>query len=103
MTLSGLEPGSRYQFRVKAVNSLGHSPASIVSDPVTITVHRTAVVAPVFVSGIEDRVALENDQVFYIFLLLIQLKIVIINKVDFNNITNPYNDNINCIIQDKTN
>jgi len=28
-----------------------------------MTVHRAAVVAPVFVSGIEDRVALENDQV----------------------------------------
>lgn len=65
LTLSGLEPGCRYQFRVKAVNSLGHSPPSVVSDPVTMTVHRTAIVAPVFISGIEDRVALENDQVRY--------------------------------------
>lgn len=63
LTLSGLEPGWRYQFRVKAVNSLGHSLPSAVSDPVTMTVHRSAVVAPVFVRGIEDRVALENDQV----------------------------------------
>lgn len=63
LTLSGLEPGWRYQFRVKAINASGQSPPSIVSDPVTMTVHRTAVVAPVFVCGIEDRVALENDQV----------------------------------------
>lgn len=63
LTLSGLEPGWRYQFRVKAINASGQSPPSIVSDPVTMTVHRTAVVAPVFVRGIEDRVALENDQV----------------------------------------
>uniref|UniRef100_A0A2H8TSL4 Titin n=1 Tax=Melanaphis sacchari TaxID=742174 RepID=A0A2H8TSL4_9HEMI len=63
LTLSGLEPGWRYQFRVKAINAFGQSPPSIVSDPVTMTVHRTAVVAPVFVCGIEDRVALENDQV----------------------------------------
>jgi len=63
LTLSGLEPGWRYQFRVKAANSSGHSPPSSVSDPVTMSVHRTAVVAPVFVRGIEDRVALENDQV----------------------------------------
>lgn len=63
LTLSGLEPGWRYQFRVKAINASGQSPPSVVSDPVTMTVHRTAVVAPVFVCGIEDRVALENDQV----------------------------------------
>ncbi|XP_050422468.1 uncharacterized protein LOC126834526 isoform X2 [Adelges cooleyi] len=63
LTLGGLEPGWRYQFRVKAANSLGQSTPSVVSDPVTITVHRTAVVAPVFVRDIEDRVALENDQV----------------------------------------
>ncbi|XP_060843297.1 muscle M-line assembly protein unc-89 [Rhopalosiphum padi] len=63
LTLSGLEPGWRYQFRVKAFNASGQSPPSVVSDPVTMTVHRTAVVAPVFVCGIEDRVALENDQV----------------------------------------
>lgn len=63
MTLSGLEPGWRYQFRVKAVSSSGNSLPSAVSDPVTMTVHRAAVVAPVFVRGIEDRVALENDQV----------------------------------------
>ncbi|KAF0714487.1 muscle M-line assembly protein unc-89 isoform X1, partial [Aphis craccivora] len=62
LTLSGLEPGWRYQFRVKAINASGQSPPSVVSDPVTMTVHRTAVVAPVFVCGIEDRVALENDQ-----------------------------------------
>lgn len=63
LTLSGLEPGWRYQFRVKATNASGNSPPSIVSDPVAITAHRTAIVAPVFVRGIDDRVALENDQV----------------------------------------
>jgi len=63
LTLGGLEPGWRYQFRVKAVNPSGQSPPSPVSDPVTMTAHRAAVVAPVFVRGIDDRVALENDQV----------------------------------------
>ncbi|XP_050542211.1 muscle M-line assembly protein unc-89-like isoform X1 [Daktulosphaira vitifoliae] len=63
LTLGGLEPGWRYQFRVKAANSRGFSSPSVISDPVTITLNRTAVVAPVFVVSIEDRVALENEQV----------------------------------------
>lgn len=40
LTLSGLEPGWRYQFRVFAENAVGMSDASDFSEPLTVTLQR---------------------------------------------------------------
>lgn len=63
LTLSGLEPGWRYQFRVRARNGLGVSEPSALSDPLTVTLQRSAASAPRFDLELKDTVALENDQV----------------------------------------
>lgn len=64
LTLSGLEPGWRYQFRVRAQNALGLSQPSEVSEPLTVTLQRAAVAcAPHFNPELKDTVALENEQV----------------------------------------
>jgi len=64
LTLSGLEPGWRYQFRVRAQNALGFSQPSEVSEPLTVTLQRVAVAcAPHFDLELKDTVALENEQV----------------------------------------
>lgn len=65
LTLSGLEPGWRYQFRVRAQNALGLSQPSEVSEPLTVTLQRTAAAAcaPRFDLELKDTIALENEQV----------------------------------------
>ncbi|KAG4071785.1 hypothetical protein HA402_011939 [Bradysia odoriphaga] len=63
LTLSGLEPGWRYQFRVTAENAVGASDYSELSDPVTVTLQRNAVTPPRFVYEIQDTVAVENEKV----------------------------------------
>lgn len=63
LTLSGLEPGWRYQFRVRAQNSLGISQPSELSDPLTVTLQRSAATIPHFELELKDTTALENEQV----------------------------------------
>ena len=64
LTLSGLEPGWRYQFRVRARNGLGLSEPSELSDPLTVTLQRSAASAPRFDLELKDTTALENEQVY---------------------------------------
>lgn len=64
LTLSGLEPGWRYQFRVRAQNAVGLSQSSELSDPLTVTLQRAAASAPQFISELNDTIVLENEQVF---------------------------------------
>jgi titin len=63
LSLSGLEPGWRYQFRVIAENYLGKSEPSELSDPLTVTLQRTGISPPRFTIDLQDTVALENEKV----------------------------------------
>lgn len=63
LTLSGLEPGWRYQFRVRAQNGLGLSLPSELSDPLTVTLQRSVATAPRFDLELKDTISLENEQV----------------------------------------
>lgn len=63
LTLSGLEPGWRYQFRVSAESDAGRSEPGELSEPLTVTLSRSAAAAPCFLLGLHDTVALENDKV----------------------------------------
>lgn len=64
LNLSGLEPGWRYQFRVRAQNSLGLSAPSEISEPLTVTLQKATVAcAPHFDLELKDTIALENEQV----------------------------------------
>lgn len=63
LTLSGLEPGWRYQFRVSAKNSIGFSEPGELSELLTVTLQRTAASAPNFITELCDIVALENEKV----------------------------------------
>lgn len=72
LTLSGLEPGWRYQFRVRAQNAVGLSRPSEISDPLTVTLQRSASSAPHFDLEVKDTTVLENEQV----ILLIETKLV---------------------------
>ncbi|KAL1501725.1 hypothetical protein ABEB36_007001 [Hypothenemus hampei] len=62
ITLSGLEPGWRYQFRVSAENAVGISSPSEISEPITVTLQRSAVTAPKFTQEVSETVALENEK-----------------------------------------
>ncbi|XP_050073452.1 titin-like [Anopheles maculipalpis] len=63
LSLSGLEPGWRYQFRVMAENIVGRSESSELSDPLTVTLQRNAISAPRFVHELFDGTAVENEKV----------------------------------------
>lgn len=63
LTLSGLEPGWRYQFRVSAQNVVGLSDPGELSDLLTVTLQRTAASAPFFVKELHDTNAIENEKV----------------------------------------
>lgn len=63
LTISGLEPGWRYQFRVTAENAIGYSEPSPLSEPLAIFVHRSAAIAPYFITELNDIVVLENEKV----------------------------------------
>uniref|UniRef100_A0A182JTX8 Titin n=1 Tax=Anopheles christyi TaxID=43041 RepID=A0A182JTX8_9DIPT len=63
LSLSGLEPGWRYQFRVMADNIVGRSESSELSDPLTVTLQRNAISAPRFVHELFDATAVENEKV----------------------------------------
>ncbi|XP_072764145.1 uncharacterized protein [Anoplolepis gracilipes] len=63
LTLSGLEPGWRYQFRVRAQNAVGLSRPSEISEPLTVTLQRAAAAcAPHFDLELKDTTVLENEQ-----------------------------------------
>ncbi|XP_018574015.1 uncharacterized protein LOC108913039 [Anoplophora glabripennis] len=66
VTISGLEPGWRYQFRVSAENAVGMSDPSELSEPITVTLQRSAVTAPRFTQELEDKVALENEKIEFV-------------------------------------
>lgn len=66
LTIGGLEPGWRYQFRVAAENAVGFSDHSELSEPVTVTLQRSAVTAPRFLQELEDTTALENEKAEFI-------------------------------------
>lgn len=66
ITISGLEPGWRYQFRVRAENAVGFSDPSELSDPITVTLQRNAITAPRFIEELKDVVALENEKLEFV-------------------------------------
>ncbi|KAG7197721.1 hypothetical protein KM043_013075 [Ampulex compressa] len=66
LTLSDLEPGWRYQFRVRAQNALGLSLPSEISDPLTVTLQRAAASAPHFDLELKDTVVLESEQAEFV-------------------------------------
>ncbi|KAL0279932.1 UNVERIFIED_CONTAM: hypothetical protein PYX00_001382 [Menopon gallinae] len=63
LTLTGLEPGWRYQFRVSAENDIGRSPPGEISEVLTVTSQRTAATSPHFNVELQDTIALENEKV----------------------------------------
>ncbi|KAK9500387.1 hypothetical protein O3M35_001664 [Rhynocoris fuscipes] len=66
LTLSGLEPGMRYQFRVTAENCMGRSEPSQISEPFAISYSRGVAVAPVFIRTLMDTTAIENEKVEFL-------------------------------------
>ncbi|XP_012219362.1 muscle M-line assembly protein unc-89 [Linepithema humile] len=67
LTLSGLEPGWRYQFRVRAQNAVGLSRPSEVSEPLTVTLQKAvAACAPNFDLELKDTITLENEQAEFV-------------------------------------
>nr|XP_022916214.1 titin homolog [Onthophagus taurus] len=66
LTLSGLEPGWRYQFRVCAENAVGLSDPSELSDPLIVTLQRSTITTPRFTQELKDTIALENDKIEFV-------------------------------------
>lgn len=66
LTISGLEPGWRYQFRVTAENAVGISDPSELSEPITVTLQRSAVTAPKITQDLQDTNALENEKAEFV-------------------------------------
>ncbi|KAG5873324.1 hypothetical protein JTB14_005304 [Gonioctena quinquepunctata] len=60
--VSGLEPGWRYQFRISAQNAVGISDPSELSEPITVTLQRSAITAPRFTQDVKETTALENEK-----------------------------------------
>lgn len=67
LTLSGLEPGMRYQFRVTAENLAGRSDPGILSEAFAVSHQRHVSLSPSFVRNLLDTTAIENEKVKYIF------------------------------------
>ncbi|CAD7002819.1 unnamed protein product [Ceratitis capitata] len=63
VSISGLEPGWRYQFRVFAENIVGRSDPSELSDALTVTLQRTAICVPSFIEELQDRQAVEDERI----------------------------------------
>ncbi|RZC31780.1 titin, partial [Asbolus verrucosus] len=66
LTISGLEPGWRYQFRVRAENAVGLSDPSEISEPLTVTLQKYAITAPKFTEELKDATVLENEKVEFV-------------------------------------
>lgn len=62
LVLTGLDPPYRYQFRVAALNAVGRSDYSELSDILTVSPDRLPHEAPLFLQHLEDLTALENDK-----------------------------------------
>ncbi|XP_049884609.1 titin [Pectinophora gossypiella] len=62
LVLTGLEPPHRYQFRVAAINAVGRSDYSELSDVLNVSSDRGLHEPPVFLQHLEDVTALENDK-----------------------------------------
>ncbi|XP_055621315.1 titin isoform X2 [Toxorhynchites rutilus septentrionalis] len=63
LSITGLEPGWRYQFRVLAQNIVGQSESSELSEALTVTLQRAAVAPPRFINELFDTTAIENEKV----------------------------------------
>lgn len=62
LVLTGLEPPHRYQFRVAALNAVGRSDYSDLSDVLTVSAETPPQRAPVFILHLMDVTVLENDK-----------------------------------------
>lgn len=62
LLLTGLEPPHRYHFRVAALNAVGPSDYSELSDVLTVGPERAVHDPPVFLRHLDDVTALENDK-----------------------------------------
>lgn len=62
LVLTGLEPPHRYQFRVAALNAVGQSDYSEISDVLNVNSERASNEPPILVQQLEDVIALENDK-----------------------------------------
>uniref|UniRef100_A0A1I8NU34 Titin n=1 Tax=Stomoxys calcitrans TaxID=35570 RepID=A0A1I8NU34_STOCA len=62
VSISGLEPGWRYQFRVFAENVVGRSDPSELSDVLTVTLQRNAISVPRFIDELQDMHAVEDER-----------------------------------------
>ncbi|XP_050683898.1 uncharacterized protein LOC126978842 [Leptidea sinapis] len=62
LVLSGLEPPHRYQFRVAAINAVGQSDYSELSDVLNVNSDSVQNEAPIFLQYLDDVIALENDK-----------------------------------------
>lgn len=63
ISISGLEPGWRYQFRVFAENVVGRSEPSELSDILTVTLQRNAISVPRFIDELQDLHAVEDERI----------------------------------------
>lgn len=62
ITLTGIDPVWRFQFRVFAQNVVGISESSPISDPISLHMQQTTATAPQFLNELQNAVVLENDQ-----------------------------------------
>lgn len=62
LVLTGLEPPHRYQFRVAALNAVGPSDFSELSDVLTVNADPVAARPPVFLLHLMDITVLENEK-----------------------------------------
>ncbi|CAK1588532.1 unnamed protein product [Parnassius mnemosyne] len=62
LVLTGLGPPHRYQFRVAALNIVGRSDYSEISDILTVNSERNLQEAPLFLQHLEDMTVLENEK-----------------------------------------
>lgn len=63
VSISGLEPGWRYQFRTIAENVVGRSEPSELSDMLTVTLQRNAISVPRFIDELQDTSAVEDERI----------------------------------------
>lgn len=63
VSITNLEPGWRYQFRVYAENIVGRSDPSELSDILTVTLQRNAISVPRFLDELQDLHAVEDERI----------------------------------------